>query len=148
MATFAGQRDTIRALAKAGADINLLDNDRYDGIPITSVADDKQTLRLLLSLGASAKLVTSRYDGTALIAAAHLAHVGVVNQLITAGAPLDHVNNLHRTALMESIVAGNGGTNSPAGKAAHLCNRPSHAATRRWCKCWNALERVDNIQQM
>ena len=44
---------------------------------------------LLLSLGASPSLVTSRYDGTALIAAAHLGHAGVVRQLIAAGAPLD-----------------------------------------------------------
>ncbi|MBX9884806.1 MAG: ankyrin repeat domain-containing protein, partial [Novosphingobium sp.] len=57
----------------------------------------------------SAKLTTSRYDGTALIAAAHLGHDGVVKQLIAAGAPLDHVNNLHWTALIESIVLGNGG---------------------------------------
>ena len=60
-------------------------------------------------LGASAKQVTSRYDGTALIAAAHLGHDGVVRQLIAAGAPLDHVNNLHWTAVIESIVLGNGG---------------------------------------
>jgi len=53
--------------------------------------------------------VTSRYDGTALIAAAHLGHHGVVKQLIAAGAPLDHVNNLHWTALIESIVLGDGG---------------------------------------
>ena len=31
--------------------------------------------------------------------------------LIAAGAPLDHVNNLGWTALMESIVLGNGGRN-------------------------------------
>jgi ankyrin repeat protein len=74
------------------------------------VADDEDTLRLLLQLGASAKQVTtSRYDGTALIAAAHLGHDGVVRQLIAAGAPLDHVNNLHWTALIESIVLGDGG---------------------------------------
>ena len=60
-------------------------------------------------LGASAKLATSRYDGTALIAAAHLGHDGVVRQLIAAGAPLDHVNNLHWTALIEAVVLGNGG---------------------------------------
>ena len=46
---------------------------------------------------------------TALIAAAHLGHDGIVKQLIAAGAPLDHVNNLHWTALIESIVLGNGG---------------------------------------
>jgi uncharacterized protein len=66
-------------------------------------------LRLLLSLGASARQITSRYDGTALIAAAHLGHDGVVRQLIAAQAPLDHVNNLHWTAMIESVVLGNGG---------------------------------------
>jgi ankyrin repeat protein len=67
------------------------------------------TLKLLLQAGASAQLVTSRYDGTALIAAAHLGHDEVVKRLIAAGAPLDHVNNLGWTALIESIVLGQGG---------------------------------------
>jgi ankyrin repeat protein len=109
VAAFARQPAVIRLLAQAGARLELLENDRYDAVTITSVADDEKTLRMLLSLGASAKLVTSRYDGTALIAAAHLGHDGVVRQLIAAGAPLDHVNNLHWTALIESIVLGNGG---------------------------------------
>jgi ankyrin repeat protein len=109
VAAFAKQHAAIRALVKAGADPALLENDRYDAVTIAAVAGDEETLRLLLSLGASAKLVTSRYDGTALIAAAHLGHAGVVKQLIAAGAPLDHVNNLHWTALIESIVLGDGG---------------------------------------
>ena len=109
VATFARQRAAIQALAKAGANLNLLENDLYDGITIASVADDEETLRVLLALGASAKLTTSRYDGTALIAAAHLGHDGVVRQLIQAGAPLDHVNNLHWTAVIEAIVLGDGG---------------------------------------
>jgi ankyrin repeat protein len=78
-------------------------------VTIAAVANDEDTLRLLLSLGASANLVTSRHDGTALIAAAHLGHAGVVRQLIAAGAPLDHVNNLGRTAVIEAIVLGDGG---------------------------------------
>ena len=109
VAVFARQRDAVRALVKAGADINLLEKDLYDGITIASVADDEETLRLLIQLGANAKLMTSRYDGTALIAAAHLGHDGVVRQLIAAGAPLNHVNNLHWTAVIESIVLGDGG---------------------------------------
>ena len=108
VATFARRREAIRALVRAGGDLHLLENDRYDCVTIAAVADDEETLRLLLALGASAKLITSRYDGTALIAAAHLGH-GVVKQLIAAGAPLDHVNNLHWTAVIESIVLGNGG---------------------------------------
>ncbi len=109
VAVFARKHEAVSALVKAGANINLLESDRYDGITIASVADDEDTLRLLISLGANAKLTTSRYDGTALIAAAHLGHDGVVRQLIAAGAPLDHVNNLHWTAVIEAIVLGDGG---------------------------------------
>lgn len=109
VATFARNREAIAALAKAGANLGQLENDRYDAVTIAAVADDEESLRLLLSLGASARLTTSRYDGTALIAAAHLGHDGVVRQLIAARAPLDHVNNLHWTALIEAIVLGDGG---------------------------------------
>lgn len=109
VATHAGKVDAIRVLAKAGANPGLLEKDRYDAVTIAAVANDENALRALLAAGASAKLITSRYDGTALIAAAHLGHHGVVKQLIAAGAPLDHVNNLHWTALIESIVLGDGG---------------------------------------
>lgn len=114
VAAFARQREAIRALVKAGADLNKLESDRYDAVTIAAVADDEETLRVLLQLGASAKLTTSRWDGTALIAAAHLGHDGVVRQLIQAGAPLDHVNNLHWTAAIEAVVLGNGGVRHQA----------------------------------
>lgn len=109
VATFARRHEVIRALAGANADLGALENDRYDAVTIAAVADDEPTLAVLLELGASARLITSRYDGTALIAAAHLGHDGIVRQLIAAGAPLDHVNNLHWTALIEAVVLGNGG---------------------------------------
>ena len=109
VATFASQREAIKLLVAAGADLGALENDRYDAVTIAAVADDAETLAVLLSLGASAKLTTSRYDGTALIAAAHLGHDGVVRQLIHAGAPLNHVNNLHWTATIEAVVLGDGG---------------------------------------
>jgi ankyrin repeat protein len=67
------------------------------------------TLETALAVGCNPRNVTSRYDGTALIAAAHLGHDDVVRALIRAGAPLDHVNNLGWTALIESIVLGDGG---------------------------------------
>ena len=109
VASFARQHLAVQALLQAGADPSALEQGRYDAVTIAAVADDEQTLRVLLAGGASAKLVTSRYDGTALIAAAHLGHDGVVRQLIKAGAPLDHVNNLHWTAVIEAIVLGDGG---------------------------------------
>lgn len=110
VAVFGGHHAAMRALVEAGADPNALENDRYDIVTIAAVDNDVPTLKLALELGASAKNITSPYDGTALIAAAHLGHVEVVKILIKAGAPLDHVNNLGWTALIESIVLGDGGT--------------------------------------
>jgi ankyrin repeat protein len=109
VAAFGGHVAAMRALAKAGADPNALEGDRYDVVTIAAVANDLPTLDAALALGCSARNVTSRYDGTALIAAAHLGHAEVVRRLIKAGAPLDHVNNLGWTALIESIVLGDGG---------------------------------------
>ena len=109
VAAHRSQLAAMRALVAGGADPNALEADRYDIVTIAAVANDLPTLRLALELGASARNVTSRYDGTALIAAAHLGHHEVVGLLIRAGAPLDHVNNLGWTALIESIVLGDGG---------------------------------------
>lgn len=131
VAAFAKQREAIRRLAASGANLELLDRDRYDAVTIAAVADDEPTLATLLQLGASAKLVTSRYDGTALIAAAHLGHDGVVRQLIAAGAPLDHVNNLHWTAVIESIVLGDGGARHQATLKALLDAGASTALAER-----------------
>ena len=155
VATFARQRDAIRVLANAGADLGALENDRYDAVTIAAVANDEETLGVLLSLGASARLTTSRYDGTALIAAAHLGHVGVVKQLIAANAPLDHVNNLHWTAVIESIVLGDGGRRHQqtlqalidAGASLRLADRQGRtplalAQTRGYTEMVRMLERA------
>lgn len=110
VAAYAGEHEIMGLLVAAGADPNALENDRYDIVTIVAVANDVPTLAAALSLGARSTNVTSRYDGTALIAAAHLGHVEVVRMLVDAGAPLDHVNNLGWTALIESIVLGDGGS--------------------------------------
>lgn len=109
VAAHRGKVDAMRALAAGGADVNALESDRYDIVTIAAVANDLPTLDAALALGCKATNVTSRYDGTALIAAAHLGHAEVVRRLVKAGAPLDHVNNLGWTALIESIVLGDGG---------------------------------------
>jgi ankyrin repeat protein len=111
VAAYGAKHDAMRALVAAGANPNALEHDRYDIVTIASVANDVRTLKVALALGCSAKNITSRYDGTALIAAAHLGHAEVVRTLIAAGAPLDHVNNLGWTAVIESIVLGDGGRN-------------------------------------
>ena len=111
VAVYLKRHDAARLLLKLGANPNALEIDRYDIVTIAAVANDPEMLKIALDGGASTRNVTSRYDGTALIAAAHLGHADVVKMLIAAKAPLNHVNNLGWTALMESIVLGNGGKN-------------------------------------
>jgi ankyrin repeat protein len=114
VAAFASHDDALRALAEAGADMNALDGQAYDVVTIAAVANDPDLMSLAIELGNDPGLVTSPYDGTALIAAAHLGHAEVVRRLIVAGAPLDHVNNLHWTAVIEAVVLGDGGPNHQA----------------------------------
>jgi ankyrin repeat protein len=115
VAVHAGNQDAARALLAQGADPNSFDIERYDPVTIAAVRNDVAVLQIVLAGGGSAKNITSPYDGTALIAAAHLGFPEVVTALIAADAPLDHVNNLGWTALIEAIVLGDGG--------------PSHVAT-------------------
>ena len=109
VAAFASEDAALRALAEAGADMNALEGQAYDVVTIAAVADDPDLMSLAIELGNDPGLTTSPYDGTALIAAAHLGHAEVVRRLIAAGAPLDHVNNLGWTALIEAVVLGDGG---------------------------------------
>lgn len=111
VAAFASEDEALIALAEAGADMNALDGRAYDVVTIAAVADDPELMSLAMELGNDPGLTTSPYDGTALIAAAHLGHAEVVERLIAAGAPLDHVNNLHWTAVIEAVVLGDGGEN-------------------------------------
>lgn len=111
VAAFGSHDDVIAALAEGGADMNALENRVYDVVTIAAVADDPELVSLAMTLGNSPKLITSVYDGTALIAAAHLGHHEVVARLVKGGAPLDHVNNLGWTALIEAVILGDGGPN-------------------------------------
>jgi len=109
VAAFMHKPDSARMLIQLGADANALEAQQYDIVTIAAVADDVPMLKAALASGGKATNVTSPYQGTALIASAHLGHDEVVRTLIAAKAPLDHVNNLGWTALIESIVLGNGG---------------------------------------
>ena len=109
VATFSRHSNVINLLIDAGANTGLLENDRYDALTIAGVADFPDIVKLLIKRGVNPGLTTSIYDGTALIASAHLGHVEVVRALVEGGAPLDHVNNLDWTALIEAIVLGDGG---------------------------------------
>lgn len=66
------QREAMRTLVKA--DPRAVDAQRYDTVTIAAVADDAETMSVALAIGADPRAIISPYDGTALIAAAHLGH--------------------------------------------------------------------------
>ena len=114
VAVFRHHHAAARALLRLGADPNALDAQRYDIVTIAAVDNDLEMLKIALDGGGNPRAITSPYDGTALIAAAHLGHVEAVKMLIAAKAPLNHVNNLGWTALIEAVVLGNGGADHTA----------------------------------
>ncbi|MFT6558992.1 ankyrin repeat domain-containing protein [Sneathiella sp.] len=111
IAAFQSDEDMFSLLVQAGSNVNAFEDDQYDVVTIAAVANDIEMLELALSSGGDAKNTTSPYAGTALIAAAHLGHVKVVEMLLNAGSNVDHVNNLGWTALLEAIILGDGGSN-------------------------------------
>src|SRR5262245_20799715 len=65
VAAYGGHHAAVRALLKLGADPNALEADRYDVVTIAAVANDVEMLKIAFAGGASARNITSRYDGTA-----------------------------------------------------------------------------------
>ena len=76
-----------RALIELGANVNALEYRSYDVITIAAVLNDLEMLKLAIESNGNTRAITSPYGGTALIAAAHLGHVEIVEALIAAGAP-------------------------------------------------------------
>lgn len=156
VAAFASHEEMLQRLARAGANLDALEGQAYDVVTIAAVANDYELLDLALKLGASVATITSPYEGTALIAAAHLGHSAVVQRLIEAGAPLDHINNLGWTALIEAVVLGDGGPDHiatvdalvTAGADQRIADRQGvtplvHARERGYSQMISILERPD-----
>jgi uncharacterized protein len=108
VAAYRKHHDAVRALLRLGADPNARDLQRFDLLAIAAVNNDMDLLKIGIEGGTDPRAIAGNYNGTALIAAAHLGHVEIVKALIAAKAPLDHVNSMGWTALIMCVVLGNG----------------------------------------
>ncbi|WP_158960881.1 ankyrin repeat domain-containing protein [Myroides fluvii] len=96
-------------LIEQGADVNAQDEILNSPFLYAGAEGNLEVVQKALAHGADFK-VFNRYHGTALIPAAEKGHVEVVKVLVnTPNFPIDHVNRLGWTALMEAIVLSNGG---------------------------------------
>lgn len=108
-ATYNNKADTVKVLIENGADIDIRD-DHLNNVLLYSGAEGMlEIVKLAIDAGADTSL-TNRFGGTALIPAAERGHVEVVKELLTnSDIDVNHINNLHWTALLEAVILGDGG---------------------------------------
>lgn len=97
-----------KLLIEYGADVNLQDNRLESPFLTAAVLGNSELIALYLENGARFD-VFNRYYGTALIPACERGHVEIVKMLTqTPYFPIDHINKLGWTALLETIILGDG----------------------------------------
>lgn len=110
IATISGAIDTAKLLIQYGADVNQQDDKLDSPFLYAGASGQTELVKLYLAHGARFDIF-NRYYGTALIPASERGHVETVRLLAnTKGFPVNHVNRLGWTALMEAVILGNGGT--------------------------------------
>lgn len=110
-ATQGGHTAVARRLIELGADVNAQDQIQDSAFLLAGARGHTEIV-----LAAHAKAdpkVLNRYGGTALIPACHYGHVETVRALLEwkgpNRVPIDHVNRLGWTGLLEAVILGDGG---------------------------------------
>jgi uncharacterized protein len=108
IATNNGALEMAKLLVEYGADVNIQADNMDSPFLYAGASGQVELVKLFLDHGARFDLF-NRYNGTALIPACERGHVETVRLLAnTKNFPLDHVNRLGWTALMEGIILGDG----------------------------------------
>lgn len=108
-ATYNNQVEMVRNLIEKGADINIRDKNLNNVLLYAGAEGINEVVKLAIEAEADPSL-TNRFGGTALIPASERGHVDVVKELLTnSDIDVNHINDLHWTALLEAIILGDGG---------------------------------------
>lgn len=109
IATINQQVEMVKLLVAHGANVNLQDDKMDSPFLYAGASGQTELIKLFLANGARFDIF-NRYNGTALIPACERGHVETVKVLVhTKGFPINHVNRLGWTALLEAVILGNGG---------------------------------------
>lgn len=108
-ATYRNDIALAKVLIAAGADVNAQDKILNSPFLYAGASGFTEIVTLCLKNGADYK-VYNRYGGTALIPACEKGHTETVIALLKdKNFPINHINNLGWTALLEVMVIGKGG---------------------------------------
>jgi ankyrin repeat protein len=108
IAAMGRQTEMARILVKYKADVNQQAENRDSPFLYAGASGQTEMVQLFLDNGARFDIF-NRYNGSALIPACERGHVETVRLLAnTRSYPIDHVNRLGWTALMEAVVLGDG----------------------------------------
>ena len=108
IATHDNNLEMAKLLLKHGGDVNQQDNIYDSPFLYAGASGFAELVTLFLANGARFD-VFNRYNGSALIPACERGHLEVVKILAnTKGFPIDHINRLGWTGLLEAVILGNG----------------------------------------
>lgn len=108
-ATYNNQVEMVKLLIEHGANINIRDKQLNNVLLYAGASGYLPIVKLALAAGADTTL-TNRFGGIAIIPAAERGHAEVVKELLeNSDTNVNHINNLHWTALMEAVILGDGG---------------------------------------
>lgn len=108
-ATYKNSLPIVKLLIDAGADVNAQDKILNSPFLYAGASGFTEIVRLCVKNGADYK-VYNRFGGSALIPACEKGHIETVIELLKDKKfPINHINNLGWTALLEVMVIGKGG---------------------------------------
>ncbi|MEJ1236517.1 ankyrin repeat domain-containing protein [Chryseolinea sp. T2] len=108
IATVNGHEEMAKLLVAKGANVNQQADNLDSPFLYAGASGQTELVKLFLDNGARFDLF-NRYNGTALIPACERGHIETVKLLAnTKNFPIDHVNRLGWTALLEAVILGDG----------------------------------------
>ncbi len=109
LAAQGGHTAIVRVLLAAGAEVSAKDARDDTAYYFAALANHPETVGVLLDAGAD-RVGTKAFGGTPLIAVSERGYVEVVREILKRpNIPVNHVNNLGWTALIEAVILGDGG---------------------------------------